>query len=187
MYPILQYWQEDQSIMEISLRLNLYHSNINEINQCHLFLQVITISDIATTDGKFILPEVMEGTDIPYRTSALSWPRQNCPHSNTWRKWNNFLQHIHCNGALLVPLGARISTPHQCWNWYAHVEEPIIYFHHHDRDLWVQYLPVNLPNNYQRRVTRHHTTWYMVQYGQWTSLHSTRALYTLYSNLSPRT
>jgi hypothetical protein len=98
------YRKGDQSLMELLLSLHLHPSTISEINQCCLFLQVITISDITTADGNLILPEVLEGASIPYRSSVLSWPRQNCPHHNAWRKWNNFLQHIHRNGTLITPL-----------------------------------------------------------------------------------
>jgi hypothetical protein len=45
-------WQHDQSIMELTLQLNLHHNTLQAINQCCLFLQVITIADITTTDGK---------------------------------------------------------------------------------------------------------------------------------------
>jgi hypothetical protein len=61
--------------MEVALGLNIHHSTLNEINQCRIFLQVITVSDIVTANGKSILLEVLEGTDIQYRASSLSWPR----------------------------------------------------------------------------------------------------------------
>jgi hypothetical protein len=37
-------------------------------------LQGITVADITMADGKKILPEVFEGSDLQYRTSTLQWP-----------------------------------------------------------------------------------------------------------------
>jgi hypothetical protein len=40
-------------------------------------LQGITVADITMADGKKILPEVFEGSDLQYRTSTLQWPCQD--------------------------------------------------------------------------------------------------------------
>jgi hypothetical protein len=45
------------------------------LNRCRLFLQVMTVADIATADGKFITIEAWHGSFDNTRLTYHSWPR----------------------------------------------------------------------------------------------------------------
>jgi hypothetical protein len=51
----------DQFLMEFFNRLGLPPKTVEQRNRCHLYLQVITISDITSACGKYILPSIKHG------------------------------------------------------------------------------------------------------------------------------
>jgi hypothetical protein len=107
--------ENDQFIMEAFIwqRIPLKHMRI--LNRCCLYLQVITLSNITTTDGLIILPEVKQGIRIEDRPSTLQWPTQGDPPQSEWRIWRQCLQSFEHKGKLLQPLGQRIAPSHQHW------------------------------------------------------------------------
>ncbi len=53
--------------------------------------QVITISDITSADGTYILPEVKLGQPPIGRKSTLEWPQQGKSSIFDWNAWRNKL------------------------------------------------------------------------------------------------
>jgi hypothetical protein len=49
----------DTFLMEYALTLNLLACSIKLINQCCLYLQVLTLSDLSSADGKHLLPSAL--------------------------------------------------------------------------------------------------------------------------------
>jgi hypothetical protein len=87
-------WSNDVTLMEVACQYNFLPQYMKELIQCHIYLQVITLANICTVDGRKLLPEALTGEDLPYRQSTLSWPHQNRPNKPdraAWRKWSSFL------------------------------------------------------------------------------------------------
>jgi hypothetical protein len=51
----------DRMLMDIALDLGLPPVSLRKINNCRLYLQVLTVSDISTADGRYLLPSAIEG------------------------------------------------------------------------------------------------------------------------------
>jgi hypothetical protein len=85
-YQIVDHWiphpqrQGDTFIMTLFRTLSLPSSTITILNRCRLYLQVITVADIASADGKLIVPWVKDGLRHRDRFSTLHWPNQAGHH-----------------------------------------------------------------------------------------------------------
>ena len=120
-YP--QFWtptllrEHDRCIMDIFIQVNQDSDALHKLNSCRICLQVITLADITTLDGKSLLPSIHKGKI--HRTSSLRWPRQKVP-GTWWKLWSQFLTtYIH---PLLTaqPLGSWKAPSHQTWLWKKH-------------------------------------------------------------------
>ncbi len=79
--------RNDTFIMEEFLALKIIDKILHSLNKCRIYLQVLTMSDISTADGKMILPEVKKGEKPFYRCSILTWPIQEMPSKEDWEHW----------------------------------------------------------------------------------------------------
>ncbi len=74
----------------IHIRPNLI---LHKLNQCRIFLQATTLSDLCNGAGTAVLREVLIGTDpIPGSSSAWLWPRQPSPPASSWSVWRSALR-----------------------------------------------------------------------------------------------
>jgi hypothetical protein len=85
------------------------------LNACRQYLQVITLSNITSADGTYIIPEAKAGLPIQFRTSFLQWPVQGRPNTQSWALWRRELSYLEERGKLSKPLGRHISSYHQTW------------------------------------------------------------------------
>jgi hypothetical protein len=89
------------------------------LNAVRLYLQVATLSDVSTADGRRLDQEALQAIPSSTRSSPLQWIRQ--PNiTNTQRLlWtvalHTLLDHHHC---LIKPLGPWHSEPNQHWAYY---------------------------------------------------------------------
>jgi hypothetical protein len=107
--------RHDLYLMDYFIALRLPDAVLLTLNACRVYLQAITLSDITSADGTYILPEAKQGGHIPYRTSRLDWPLQGRPLPADWRLWRNSLAYLENKGKLAQPLGDWISSSHQHW------------------------------------------------------------------------
>jgi hypothetical protein len=63
-----------------------------DINLVRLHLQVITLSDISTANGRSIHPCAFMGQRIPGRRNRSSWPRQTNPTKSQIGLWQQYLR-----------------------------------------------------------------------------------------------
>jgi len=77
--------------MEIFLSLKLKRSDLIFLNKCCIYLWVITLSDITSADGLYILPAAKMGQAIIGRDSKLEWPKQGRPNKVAWQLWSQQL------------------------------------------------------------------------------------------------
>ena len=84
--PLQRY--NDHFLMRIGAQENL---DMPLLQQFRLWMQVSTVSDVATAMGTMIEPWARTNQG---RTSTLQWPRQGKPSKRAWKEWNRLLQHI---------------------------------------------------------------------------------------------
>jgi len=83
-YPLL--WrppaprEHNKFLMDHFMSLKVPHKTLEILNHCRIYLQVITLSEIATANGLSILPEVKLGCCQETRVSTLQWPNQGRHH-----------------------------------------------------------------------------------------------------------
>jgi hypothetical protein len=94
----------DAYLMETFSNRQYSTTVMRTLNQCRLFLQVITISDISSADGLYILPTVKEGAKLNTRVSKLEWPNQENPSKADWIIWRSSLETLEVRGSLVLPL-----------------------------------------------------------------------------------
>jgi hypothetical protein len=141
----------DATIIDAALTLNLTTSQIRQINACRIYLQVITISDISTVDGRYILPHILKGLRSKERISNLRWPTTY--RLTHWAAWKLFLQYISSGTKLDRNLGIWLAEPHQQWKWFYNPTENAIY-NHVNSTTWYKY--THLPPSRLTRHRRHH-------------------------------
>jgi hypothetical protein len=136
----------------ITLKYSAPHLAI--LNRCHLFLQVLSLVDIASADGHFLIPDILIGIPHPDQKSTLSLPHQQRPPMQDWTLWASALAHLHTTHKLHQPLGDWTQSPrHQNWFWYM---DPVLYNLHY-KDLSTQAWRICCPiirNNRRTRTTR---------------------------------
>lgn len=76
------------------------------IHRCRIYLQVETVSDIATSTGQTIHKAWRSPNTKKPSRSTLNWPRQNQPSRIAWLSWEKFLDTFTTtSGKLRKPLG----------------------------------------------------------------------------------
>ena len=137
--------------MEAFVQLRYSAADLRSLNQCRLYLQVLTLSNITSVDGTSFLQSVLDGVLSSDRASLLKWPRQTRPPAKAWGLWNRALTHFLDRGKLRRPLGHWLPPHHhQRWKWQTgrlfHLLEA--------NDQWERFDPVA-----SRRAGRN-TLWY---------------------------
>eukprot|EP00957_Ditylum_brightwellii_P109242 8333172-Ditylum_brightwellii.AAC.1 len=80
-------------------------------NYCRLLLEITTVAEITTLDGKRIREKIFYPQRIPMKPrhdlDKGTWLRQNRPNLETWKTWQKLLVKTICNeyGVLHSPLG----------------------------------------------------------------------------------
>jgi len=144
--------ENDLFLMDEFMKYNFTPAQMKLINQCRLYLQVITIADITAADGKRLLRSTFNGIQPQDRISTLYWPRQEPLPENAWNLWRTALSYLTTQLKLHNPLSSWLRNPHQQWNWYKGDNTNGVYFRTAD-GTWFLYEPVTppVPSN---RVTR---------------------------------
>jgi len=121
----------DAFIMDSFIKAGLSKSELQTMNQCRKYLQVITISDITNGSGKKLAECYLIGYRDTSRRSKFNWQKIKKPTLNSWYSWKNNLQKILCttdNGRYLTnPLKEWICESSQNWTWYKHSHLNILY------------------------------------------------------------
>jgi hypothetical protein len=100
-------------------------SDLRHLNCCRLYLQVTTLTDICTGDGKQISSSAWEGNPPP--SSQPHWPRQPRPPNWYWDEWRTAL-------ATLLETRLRLRHPLGDWlpnhgpNWYYSPMDDRLYY-----------------------------------------------------------
>jgi hypothetical protein len=90
--------QNDKFFMEIFNTLKGTYKDMEILNRCRLFLQVITLSDITNAAGDRLIIEAKTGLLLSSRPSSLLWPNQGPPSQANWKVWKHYLSLLEVNG-----------------------------------------------------------------------------------------
>ena len=106
----------DKHLMNIFLSWHIQKKELQLLNMCRLYLQVLTLSDIVTYNGKKGQNEYMECTHT--RRSMLKWPRQPMPPPKVINSWKRAMIRL-CDeeNNLTNPLGCWIAPTYQVWRY----------------------------------------------------------------------
>jgi hypothetical protein len=148
--------------MDVFLHFNFHHKSLAQINSCRIYLQILSVSDITSADGKTLLASAIAGVRDTTRTSTLTWPNQVQPTEPAWQQWRVALQYISTRSKLHQPLGSWTSIPHQLWEWFAHRTLPIVYRKHNDNS-WLEFHPI--PTSGPLCITHQTKIWYALDNG----------------------
>jgi hypothetical protein len=117
----------DRAIMDIANTSVYKRSQLESINACRLYLQVMTLAEITNDAGDRFLPQVLHNQLHPdgrpklhdTSKSLLTWPQQNRPSKSAWTLWKRFLlQYNNESGYLTTPLGPWPPTCFSTRLWY---------------------------------------------------------------------
>lgn len=105
-------------------------------------LQFVTLSDIATADGKSVHPDIINMTKIPTQKSRIYWGNETYKFdSNKRHTWARFIQHVTAGSTdfkLPIPLGRWIDTTGMEFITYCKEDDSTI-IHKDDRQLHYYY------------------------------------------------
>jgi hypothetical protein len=71
--------QFDETIVDVVVWFNFNQHQLLAINHCRLYLQAVTISDISSTSGIYLLSTAFSGERDMSRPSRLCWPSVQRP------------------------------------------------------------------------------------------------------------
>lgn len=122
------------------MTLNFSYRQMQQLNNCRVYLQVLTLSNITSADGRTILTHYINGSPVLDRSSRLKWPKQLRPPAAAWTLWKTALAHVSTNGLSQRRLGPWTDSSHQQWTWFQHGSQGIIY--QNTGEHWLEYRPV---------------------------------------------
>ena len=131
--------QDDALLVDLFINLEVDQDELLWLNWCRMFLQVCTVSDLATADGRFIRRSMWDGVRDDCTRSPYQWPRTVRPSRRHWDLWQSTLSRalLASNGPhqpLRQPLG-HWTDPLEDWNWLWSSTSGL--FHRHG-DVWTR-------------------------------------------------
>ncbi|CAJ1956966.1 unnamed protein product [Cylindrotheca closterium] len=127
----------DALLIDLFIDLEVDQDDLLWLNWCRMFLQVATVSDITTADGRYIRQCIWNGfRDDTYRT-PYNWPRTVRPGRPYWELWQRTLSRalLPSHGQhhpLLQPLG-HWHDNFESWNW---LWSPTVGLFHREGAAW---------------------------------------------------
>ena len=144
--------KHDRLLIEVFMDLEVDQETLKWLNWCRMFLQVVSVADIVTADGKRIRSAVMNGIRDEQYVPMYEWPRTVRPSKSHWQVWRDSL-----TAALLNPAGTlRRPLTHwkdsiDEWRWlYSPSNECLFHRHNH---LWVVYQKMSARANTKRSTS----------------------------------
>jgi hypothetical protein len=101
------------------IQLGYSSAQLGVLNQCHVYLQAIFLSNLMSADGTVIIHSIKQGHQITDRISTLNWPILERPSPSAWSLWKQALAHFENRDRLLIPLRQWRAETHQRWWWFS--------------------------------------------------------------------
>jgi len=112
--------QGDREIMRLFVQYGLRQLQLQTLNQCRMYLQVVWVSGIVLGSGDWSLPQCLDQAH-PAK-SHLDWLHTKWPNTQAWMIWRKALGeslHLGWNQQLPWPLGKWLATSNPS-GWYYH-------------------------------------------------------------------
>ena len=106
---------DDVMIMDACVELGYSKADLQKINRCRLFLQVMTLQDVRVL-GSAGWNDTYKLQRPEYFKSKLTWPKQSRPSRSISRLWRQALRRI--KELYPDPLRSIHSTSHLIWLWF---------------------------------------------------------------------
>jgi len=114
--------EHDEFIIPAFVKYGVSIGDLKVLNKCRNYLQVMSVSDITTGDGKTIAKNYMDGRKDTSRRSNFEWRDEPRPGFNAWRLWAETIRSVFCKSdigtKLVKPLGKWINEEYHDWEWY---------------------------------------------------------------------
>jgi len=107
--------QFDRSLMEIFHTWDIGEYEMNALNRCRVYLQVVNVSDITNFEGTMIMGESIDV--IRSRESTLHWSKQIRPVKAERNIWKKHILRLCYGNELILSLGQWTSKTHQIWQF----------------------------------------------------------------------
>jgi hypothetical protein len=122
--------ENDSYIMNTAMKYTMICRELKDINRCRLYLQVITVSELADPRGETLMPHSIGKfyrTDARrITTSKLNWPTQPKPGHRSWETWRRFLRMKVVKSMTTLVLREKLGKWYDCCNdrtrWQNYVE-----------------------------------------------------------------
>jgi len=112
----------DISIIESFTKKGFSNDDLQQLNNCRIYLQVYSLADICNAEGDQITRKAIEGQIDNHRPSTLIWKQIKRPTPRTLLLWKQALSATFCisdnSTTLLQPLGPWHLPPRQQWQWF---------------------------------------------------------------------
>jgi hypothetical protein len=146
----------DDCIMRLFMaHKDIAKSSLSQLNRCHMYLQVFTLSDIITGDGKKIRIEAWNGRKYDTGRDNSQWPMWGRPSLQNWTVWRTALKTVLCSKydrMVDQPLGSWTHIPVQ-WKWYSLVENEHVRLIRKQGDSYVEHKKIGRSKLQQRYCT----------------------------------
>ena len=135
----------DSSIMATIREDGSYtRSEIQQVNQCRIYLRAFTISDISESNGKKITEEAWWGhRNLTTGRADIDWPVWQKPSKQAWTTWRRILQRILCTSSprvLKTHLGNWLpDSESKSWQWFEDLNNDKILWYKEDHTTWQEY------------------------------------------------
>jgi hypothetical protein len=114
--------EHDCHVMDVIRQLEIYNDKqLFDINAVRMYLQVMTLYDIADANGQRISDEAFKGQKLSDRYSRLKWTRQPVVTTKQRNLWKAALEAAFTSSGMVLkhPLGEWTGPPTQVWrNFY---------------------------------------------------------------------
>jgi hypothetical protein len=128
-------------LLDHFIALKYSPTQLEVLNRCHIYLQVLSLAAITSADGKQIIIPTLSGHILIDRRSTLKWPVEQRPPPSEWALWSSVIQHLHRQGPLIQPLSSWLSKPHQSWFWYMDPTTSTLYYTP-EEGTWLKAMPL---------------------------------------------
>jgi hypothetical protein len=126
-------------------RTGFRKTKLVRLNRCRIRLQVVTLSDLCTGDGRYVLPQAFSD-GFPGANRGYDWPAQGPLPKSDWSLWKRALRkafRLQDKNKLAIPLGRWIPTvlPTSAWhdlfhqNTYVRRADGWHHYHHNPAGL----------------------------------------------------
>jgi hypothetical protein len=100
---LVQHRTNDKFLMKEFIQIGCTNQELQQLNECRIFLHAVTLSDIVTADGWEITIQAWEGQVNNIGTTSYRWPRKHSGRSqynigNYWKLWRQTLERTVLSG-----------------------------------------------------------------------------------------